>query len=110
MAQWVGQYTGNTHTTKVRDIEETLEHSIARFRELNTDEEKLAKQKAITKIAEKLLNARLKFLKAKIYDTEPVVGKSQSKLIAKLKEQETNLLEKGVNGILIEFGAKDLIL
>lgn len=110
MAQWVGQYTGNTHTTKVRDLEETLENSIAKFRELKTDEEKLVKQKAIIKIAEKVLNARLKFLKAKIYDAEPVVEGKQSKLVSNLKEQETILLEKGVNGILIEFDANDLIL
>src|ERR1700755_1725191 len=79
MAQWNGQFTGNTHATKVKDLEETLAHAVNVFREAESAEEIQAKGKSVRKLAEKLLNARLKFLKAKIYDAESILEKDEAK-------------------------------
>ena len=112
MAQWVGQYTGNSHATKVQDLEETLRHSIIVYWVTASDDERLRKRMAIEKLSEKLLNARLKFLKANLYDAEPVKetdSKKQSSPIESLRQHLEKVRLEGVNGILKEFDAEDLI-
>jgi hypothetical protein len=82
MAQWNGQYTGNTPATKVKDLEELLNNAVKVFRDKSSVEEQVKKEKSIYKLVEKLLTARLKFLKAKLYDAEPVVEeKAKTKTI-----------------------------
>ena len=113
MAQWNGQFTGNTHLTKVQDLEQTLSHAVTVFREANSSAELPAKEKAVQKLAAKLLTARLKLLKAQLYDTEPVISdelSSRNKRIETLRQQEAKVRTDGVNGILIEFGVQDLIV
>lgn len=93
-------------------MEELLNHAVIVFRGANIDSEHIAKGKAVRKLAEKLLPARLKFLKARIYDKQPVIEKNVEKsrrLVEKLCEQEFEIRLGGVNAILIEFGVKDLI-
>lgn len=110
MAQWNGQYTGNTHSTKVGDLEATLRYAVTVFR--NSDEKRNAKGKTVQKLAAKLLSARLKFLKAQIYNAEPVIAENEKKQninIQTLLQLEAETRINGVNGILIEFGAQDLI-
>jgi hypothetical protein len=112
MAQWNGQYTGNTHATKVLDLEGTLSHAISVFREADSAEESRTKEKAVRKLAEKLLSARLKFLKAKISDAAPVTEKDAShrnSRVDTLRRQEIKVRSDGVNGILAEFGVEDLV-
>lgn len=111
MAQWLGQFTGNSHQTKVEDLEATLRHAIDIFRETALPEERLVKEKAVRKLAKKLLTARLKFLRAKLYDAEPVtenIAKKQKINIESLRHQEIKTRLDGINGILVEFGAQDL--
>lgn len=113
MAQWNGQFTGNTHATKVQDLEHALRHSVNNFRETNLTTENKNKAKTVYKLAEKLFNARLKFLKVKLYDAEPVTEENvrkQSVQIENLQRQIENINREGISGILIEFGAKDLII
>ena len=110
MAQWIGQFTGNSHATKVQDLEETLRHSITVYRETDSAEERLRKRKAIEKLAEKLQNARLKFLKAKLYDAEPVKehdSRKQGKQIENLHQQLEKVCSDGISGILKEFNIED---
>lgn len=112
MAQWNGQYTGNTHATKVSDLEETLSCAVKSFRETSSAEEIEAKGKSVRKLAEKLLSARLKFLKAKIYNAEPVSEKDETKQVVQiehLRQHEAKIRNDGINGILIEFEVADLI-
>jgi len=112
MAQWNGQYTGNSHATKIKDLEETLTHAVFVFREAGSAEEIQAKGKSVRKLAEKLLNARLKFLKAKIYDAEPVSERDEAKRavqIENLRQHEAKARHDGINGILNEFKVADLI-
>jgi hypothetical protein len=111
MAQWYGQYTGNSHSTKVKDLEEMLIHAVNVYRE-SSNEEKVTKLKAINKIAEKLLTARLKLLKAKLYDVEPVIAEkkeNQSVQIKHLQEKIFNVQNAGLNGILEEFGFQNSV-
>ena len=113
MAQWNGQFTGNTHATKIEDLEAMLRHAVAVFRETNSDTEQRVKGKAVQKLAAKLLSARLKFLKAQLYDVQPVVGedlrKRESRVESLMRTQE-KVYSDGVNGILFEFNAQDLTL
>ena len=111
MAQWLGQFTGRTHFTKVKDLEETLSHALDVFRTANSSEEKTKKGEAVQKLAAKLLTARLKLLKAKLYDTDPVIEEKVAERtlqIEHLQQQIEEVRVNGVNGILIEFGVQDL--
>lgn len=72
MAQWNGQFTGNTHATKVRDCEKALRHAATVLRACETEAHVGDKKKVVISLADKLLVTRIKFLKAKIYDAEPV--------------------------------------
>jgi gamma-glutamyl phosphate reductase len=112
MAQWNGQFTGNSHTTKVRDLEELLVHAVEVYNESSSIEEKTSKEKAIHKIAEKLLNARLKLLKAKLYDTEPVIEEKVKKQFVQIEHLQQKILkvqDAGVEGILEEFGLQNSV-
>ena len=111
MAQWNGQYTGNTHGTKVADLEDTLRHAVEVFKNSSADV-KSSKGKAVKKLAAKLLNARLKMLKAKLADTTPVEAKNWEKRriqIEHLEIQEKQWTSSGVSGILSEFGVDKLV-
>ena len=111
MAQWNGQYTENSHATKVQDYEDVLRNAVKTFLETNSTEEKIVKEKAIHKLAERLLTARLKFLKAKLNDAEPVIEEKASKQkvqIEHLQQQIEKVRLEGINGILMEFGFQNL--
>ena len=110
MAQWNGQFTGNTHGTKVSDLEQTLTHAVEVYK-IASEDVKLSKARSVKKLAEKVLNARLKFVKAKQSDTIPVEGKDWEKKhvqVEHLKLQESALVADGVVGILKEFDAPEL--
>lgn len=110
MAQWIGQFTSNTHGTKVSDFEYTLRHAVEVFRAAPADV-KLNKAKAVKKLAGKVLNARLKMVKAKLSETTPVQAKDWEKKrvqVEHLQTMERSLQSAGVTGILIEFGVEEL--
>ncbi len=110
MAQWNGQFTGNSHPTKVEDYENTLRHAVEALNFCD-EEQKPAKLKSVRKLAARLLNTRLKMVKAKRYEAEPVESSewpARRVQLEHLAEVETKLREVGVEGILIEFGAADL--
>ncbi|MBX3244837.1 MAG: hypothetical protein KF685_10310 [Acidobacteria bacterium] len=106
MAQWQGQFTGNSHATKVQDHEQLLKHAIEVI-EGTSDDRKYAKERSARKLAAKVLNSRLKMIRAQIYNTEPVSSEDwgdKRVQIEHLKERETLLEREGVEGILREFG------
>jgi hypothetical protein len=111
MAQWYGQFTGNSHSTKVKDLEEMLNQAVNVYRK-SSSEEKITKEKAIHKIAEKLFTARLKLLKAKLYDAEPVTEEKEKRQTIQIEHLQQKILkvqEAGVEGILEEFGFQNSV-
>jgi len=104
MAQWFGQFSGHTHATKVEDAEDALRHAVAAFRTATPDE-RARKAKSVRSLAERLLVARLKLLKARVAALEPKTGDLRSSTgIDSLKEREAKTRAEGVSGILVEFG------
>jgi hypothetical protein len=109
VAQWNGQYTGNTHGTKVIDTERSLKLAIEAYK-ASPEALKLNKRKAVGKLAEKLLNARLKFVTAKLSEVASVEAENweaRRTRIEHLQEQESKLILAGVPGILQEFEVED---
>jgi hypothetical protein len=69
------------------------------------------KAKSLRRLAERLLAARLKLLKARIAALEPVADGHELNVagIESLKEREARTTAEGVSGILAEFGAADVL-
>jgi hypothetical protein len=64
MAQWRGQFTWLTHQTKLEDAEAVLRRAVVAFRGA-PPADVAAKAKAVRQVAERVLNLRLKLLKAR---------------------------------------------
>jgi hypothetical protein len=106
IAQWLGQFSGHTHATKVADAEDALRHAVAVFRVAGPgDWGRMAK--SVRNLAERLLTARLKLLKARLASLEPAAeGREQNtEAIESLRVREVRARAEGVGGILAEFGA-----
>ncbi len=112
MAEWLGQFSGNTHATKVADGEASLRHAIVVFRESGLEKDRQRKAKSLRNLAERLLSARLRFIRARIAALEPAAEctEEQYRVIASLKEQVARTEEEGVGGILVEFGIQDTLV
>lgn len=104
MAQWLGQFTGLTHEGKVKDLETSLRRAVEAFRAAPA-EDRPKKAKAVRKLAERLLSARLRVLRARMAVAPPPEHDERS---AKLRAREAKLGEDGVTGILAELGATDV--
>jgi hypothetical protein len=71
MAQWRGQFTGNTHLSKVKDRERQLHHAIEVLATKVTLADRRASMKTVVRLAEQLHLARLRALKAQIASLDP---------------------------------------
>jgi hypothetical protein len=108
VAQWLGQCSGHTHATKVEDAEDALRHAIAVFRTAAPDD-RGRKAELVRNLAERLLAARLKLLKARLVALEPLAeGQRNAAGIESLREREARTRAEGVSGILVELGAADV--
>jgi hypothetical protein len=104
MAQWLGQYSGRTHETKVHDLEESLRVAIDALHGASAEEQP-RKTKAVHQFAEKLLSARSKALGAKIaLLLEPGTKATDAEKVSRLRARAMELQASGVAGILREFG------
>ncbi len=107
MAQWLGQFTGHTHATRVAETEETLRTA---FRALETCDpsERPHKEKAIRKIAARLLRARMQFLKAHLVELTRVATaeahEKRAKEIERMRIAREVTETGGVAAILAEYG------
>jgi hypothetical protein len=131
MAQWLGQFSGNTHETKVQDLEDSLRQSVATFKATCSDPERHEKAKAMGRLAERLLRARSKLLKSQIsvakerpisvsfgkrlriesvedrqaWDARSqVLRDKRSAEISLMEQKHAALLQAGVAAVLREFG------
>ena len=104
MAQWNGQYLGHTHETKAQDIEASLRLAVAAYHTAPSAD-RLSKSKAVHRLAERLLAARVKLLHARHSDlykrglTHPSAVEER----VGLQEREQKLRAGGVAEILREF-------
>jgi hypothetical protein len=105
MAQWMGQYSGNTHKTRVEDLEAALRQAVHAFRMTISEPERRKKAKSIRNLAKRLLSARRHMLRARVAATE--VFAQRGREIESLREREAAAAEEGVLGILAEFDAQD---
>lgn len=95
MAQWNGQFSGNTHETKVRDLEDSLRIAVAAARSSSDG----GKGKAVERIADRLLSARLKVFRARLSRCE------DDDDVPSLMKKIEDLDSQGVQSVLAEFGA-----
>ena len=66
MAQWLGQFSGRTHETRVHDAEDALKHAVQAFRNVSAPHEREAKAKNVRHLATRLLQARIRLFKARL--------------------------------------------
>ncbi|HWG43928.1 MAG TPA: hypothetical protein VN688_14215 [Gemmataceae bacterium] len=112
MAQWLGQFSGNTHATKVQDAEAALRHAVTVFHATDSSEARANKAKAVRGLATRLLSARLRLLKARISAAEDHQLRhagSPNGGIESLRLREAKMRVEGLNAVLVEFGVSDLI-
>jgi hypothetical protein len=112
MAQWLGQFSGHTHATRVDDAEAALHHAVAVFlRATGSDKQRERKASSVRNLAARLLSARLKLMNARIADLQPVAEESENRIggLEALQQRITKAKAEGVNGILAEFGATDAL-
>jgi hypothetical protein len=110
MAQWIGQFSGHTHATKVQDNEESLRQA-ANALAAAPVLDRARKAKAARQLAERLLASRLKVLRARISRAKGAHStKNFSGDVPGMKLREHELRAQGVEGILKEFGIRDDIL
>jgi hypothetical protein len=111
MAQWLGQFSGHTHATKVRDAEDALRHAVAVFRAAGSNDRR-RKAKAVRNLAERLLTARLKLLRARLAALEAAAEGREPNAdgIKTLRAREVRTRGEGVGGILTEFGALEALV
>ncbi len=103
MAQWMRQFTGATHDTKVQDVEESLQSAVQALADA-AGEARADKLKAVEQLAGRLLKARLKAVRAKISAlSEPGMERKAAKQLPGLETSRQQLLDQGVDGILREF-------
>ena len=109
MAQWMGQFTGRTHESKIKDIEDSLVSAIEALKvadEANID----AKRKSVVKLCERLLSARHKAVKARISKiSETRSMENDSKKTQSLVQREKELREHGIESILVEYKIQELV-
>lgn len=100
MAQWAGQFTGLTHATKLDDAEATLRSAVGLFAWCPQGE-RPRREKAIRKMAARVLRARLHFLKVQLR-TLPM-GTCEVRM-DRLRAARAAAEAGGVAAILTEFG------
>jgi hypothetical protein len=110
MAQWMGQFSGNTHATRVEEAEAALRHAVVVYRAATPGVERDKKAKAIKRLANRLLMARLKLTKARIaaatdIQTGVPFAKRENE-ITPLELRYEKMREDGLDAILREFEAQ----
>jgi hypothetical protein len=107
MAQWAGMSTGRTHDGRVVEAENSLRHAIAAFRSADSAH-RPAKAKSVKLLAEAVLSARTRRLKAVLNkSSEQRMTGHEKHTPAEISAQRRNLeqlQQSGVEAVLKEFG------
>jgi hypothetical protein len=107
MAQWMRQFSGLTHGTKVQDVEASLRQALAALSGAAYSD-RARKAKAVRRLCERLLASRLKELRARYSAlTEPGKKSEAGKRVVRLLARQNELNSQGIDGILKEFGVPE---
>ena len=105
MAQWMGQFSGHTHATRVADAEALLRHGVEVFLASARDP---AACRKVRKLAERAVRARIQSLKARIdavtTASRPTEREERAGELARLQAEEADLRAGGADMLLLEFG------
>lgn len=108
MAQWAGQFSGNTHETRRADAENALREAVVQSREAGAP---LDREKAL-KLAAKVLFAREHVLNARLsaFTHVPTTERMEKNepAIRSLRAKLEALKAGGLDAVLKEFGANDV--
>ena len=99
MAQWLGQFSGNTHISKVRDHEQQLQHAVEVLGAKQSPAERQTYMETVLRFAEELLVARLRALKGNLSSLDPRDIKGREAIQWKVNEVTAD----GVPAVLNEF-------
>lgn len=104
MAQWLGQFSGKTHETKVAALEDALRTAIRAW-QASEESQKPEKEQAVRRLAFRVQRARLKSWQAKLArlmepSVSPPSPTAYSSLLKKIEQAEAD----GGESILEEFG------
>ena len=108
MAQWLGQFSGVTHLSKVQDAEALLARAVAVLHSLALGPTRDQKAKAAERLGRKLLAARLKRFKSRLVVVRDAQGgrataHDASELNLSVRQLE-NARIGGLAAIRAEFG------
>jgi hypothetical protein len=111
MAQWVGFGFGDTHEKRVKDAAEALRQAVEAFRQAVPENRRRKNAKAVRRLAERLMCARMGMLKARIaVAREAQMGgvlAERSEEMASCQNQMEVIRGGGLPAILAEFRAPD---
>ena len=108
MAQWLGQFTGNTHASRVVDREAVLRAAVARCSENSSEEDFLPD---LETLAHRVMEARHRSVKARLSSLrEPSTTAVSQPKIERLESRMEELESGGIVAILREFHCPPHIL
>ena len=102
MAQWMHQFSGNTHASRVNDRRDILSNAIATWNTAATEDRTAQMRKKLLRLADDLISAMIKEKQAYLDRTE--LDEQSANYQTKTEEIQT-LQECGVDGILRSMGA-----
>ena len=102
MAQWLGQFSGDTHATRVADLEAALRHAVAALRRAAGTDAAGGKAKAVRQLAKRLLSARLRAARARLDAVTPLTSEQREseRELSALRSRESIIRAGGLAGIL----------
>ena len=105
MAQWIGQFSGRTHESRVVDAEVTLRHAIGTLSTSGPETISQARRNVL-KLAEKLLSTRIRQRKARLSQQRERLGapnEADAQVLASMERGIAELQRAGFGTILKEF-------
>lgn len=109
MAQWKHQFSDKTHWSKVSDREKLLRHAVEVYRAMQAEDERAVQAKKVLRLAQRLLNARIRAKKARINQLGPRPWSRESSIAVAEQATLEKLKSEGVQGILEEYRASDIL-
>ncbi len=104
MAQWMGQFSGETHKTKIEDRKAQLRQAIEVYRSTAGEEERRSQEKKVIRFAENLHQARLKGAKAVWAAWDPCDTEGLGRMLRKMEVLE----QQSIESVLKEFHVEDI--